>query len=319
MSAAPITAPDRAQRSTVDLLLLSLGLDAGDRLVIAFAAAHTTRAVWLCARARTAGVDVRLIGPAGWGTPRLGRRVRDAADALRSSAPDVVPAPSAHDVALFLGGELLDPSHLHLPPWLGAVQLPDPVGSPAGALPQGWEEEVREAAAVRLRSLPAGVTVASHLRSADTASLDLLGDPDTPVRRADGTPQPGELRFLPAGHAEVPVIGADGIFVANARIGVNRAVRFGTALVHRPVRLAVSGGQVVDVGCPDPALYGFLRRAVTVHRAATVSLLRCRPLTDGTDDVALRLTVPPGGAYSRASADLTVELAATGHWRPTIP
>jgi hypothetical protein len=144
-----------------------------------------------------------------------------------------------------------------------------------------------------------------------------------PWRVDDGDGPAGGWRVRPAGTAEAPVEAADGVFVADGAIDVNRAVAWDARLAGRAVTVTVEGGQIVDVTCPDTVLLGFLRRAVQVHRAARVAAVRLGrhtgggfsavpgPLNDCHPGVALRIDVDPARAYSAASADLRLDLIAT--------
>lgn len=308
MTTARIAAPDAGAQSAVGTLLFSvLRLTEGDRLVVVLDPGYATQAAWLAARARRAGVAARLVGAAGWGAARLGSRVRDAV--AGTGAPDAVEGEPVGTV-LFLGGQPLDAAALALPSGVTALQLPELpwAGSPLDAV----EDPGARAALLerlRVRTEAAGTLVVS---SGEGERLALTG---ADVRTDPQDPSPGRLRIAPLGRVVARVAAADGVFVADGRLRLNRTTRLGTGLAHRPVRLEIRDGRVTGVECPDPVLGGFLRRAVDVHRAGAARTAYCRP-AGGGHLVTLRLTVDPSDTYSTASADLRIDLTARAAWDP---
>ncbi|HET8659769.1 MAG TPA: hypothetical protein VFM55_12310 [Micromonosporaceae bacterium] len=128
----------------------------------------------------------------------------------------------------------------------------------------------------------------------------------------------------PLGTVTADVTGADGVFVADAAVAVNRAVAWDARLARRPVTLRLAAGTVTAVECPDPVLARFLTRAVHTHnanRAGSVSVGLRRlpggfspvagPVNAARVGVTLRLGVPPDRPYNAASADLRIDVTAT--------
>ena len=226
-------------------------------------------------------------------------------------------------MVLFLGGVPLDHAALDLAPQVVGVQLP--AGTTAsGALLPGWEDPDRYAA--RLRALVALTASSPWIQAAggDGAMLLLGRDPGVPPRIDPDQPVPGELRLLPSAVVETRVAEADGVFVADGTLQVNRSVRLGGTLASRPVRLELTEGRVTRLSCPDPHTEGFLLRAVTTHGVDRLRSVRCRPAEGGTG-VALCLTAESAEPHLRVhprvhpdpSADLRIVLgAAQAHWLP---
>ena len=128
----------------------------------------------------------------------------------------------------------------------------------------------------------------------------------------------------PPGTVTADVVDANGTFVADAAVAVNRAVAWDARLAQRPVTLRLVAGTVTEVDCPDPVLARFLTRAVHTHNASRAGSVRfgLRRLTGGFSPVAgpvnaaragvtLRLRVPADRPYNAASADLRVDVTAT--------
>lgn len=126
------------------------------------------------------------------------------------------------------------------------------------------------------------------------------------------------------GFIEAEVDGADGVFVADGAIAVNRPVTWDARLARRPVTLTVHKGLISAVECPDPHLHRFLGRAVHTHLANRVVAVRvgAHPVACGFGSVAgpvnerhpgltLRLRTDVHKAYSSASADLCLDLTGT--------
>lgn len=123
------------------------------------------------------------------------------------------------------------------------------------------------------------------------------------------------------GVIEADVIEADGVFVADGAIAINRPVNWDARLSARPVRLTVQSGLITAVECPDPHLHRFLGRAVHTHLANRVLAVRAgaHPVACGFGAVAgpvnerhpgftLRLCTDARKTYSSASADLCIDL-----------
>ncbi|RKN43949.1 hypothetical protein [Streptomyces hoynatensis] len=132
----------------------------------------------------------------------------------------------------------------------------------------------------------------------------------------------------PAGAAEAPLAHAEGVFLADGALAVNRPTAWDARLAGRPVAVTVEAGRATAVECPDPVLRHFLRRAVHTHLAHAASALRFGarrlgggysaapgPVNEVRRGVALRLTVPRGQAPGEAAADLCIDLiSASGEW-----
>lgn len=127
----------------------------------------------------------------------------------------------------------------------------------------------------------------------------------------------------PFGCLDVVVSAAQGTFVADGAIEVNRDVGWDCRLAGRPVTLAIEQGRVVDVSCDDAVIARFLTRAITVHRASRLRRLRfgLRRLPGGFEPTAgpvnrcrpgvtVCLDVAPEDCYNVASGDLRVDLTS---------
>jgi hypothetical protein len=123
---------------------------------------------------------------------------------------------------------------------------------------------------------------------------------------------------------EAVVEQADGTFVADGAIAVNRMVTWDARLAGRPVTITVHNGAVTFISCPDVLLGRFLDRAVGIHLADRVSAVRigvhpvacgfsavAGPVNESHPGVTLRLRARAGRVYSTASADLCVDLTAS--------
>ncbi|WP_129843484.1 hypothetical protein [Streptomyces sp. RFCAC02] len=127
----------------------------------------------------------------------------------------------------------------------------------------------------------------------------------------------GARRGSARGTAEAPLTGADGVFVADGTLLVNRATALGTDLAGHPVTVTVAGGGVRGVECADRTVARFIGRAADVHgvRTAAALCLPAGPAGAPGRGVTLRLAVGPGDAFNAASADLRIDLtAASGDW-----
>src|SRR6185369_17351400 len=126
---------------------------------------------------------------------------------------------------------------------------------------------------------------------------------------------------------EAAVDDAEGTFVADGAIGVNRSMDWDARLGDRPVTLTLRDRTVGAITSPDPVLNHFLGRAVHTHRADRVATVRVgvHPVECGFSPIngpvnamhpglTLRLDVDPTRAYNTASADLWLDLTAV--WSP---
>ncbi|WP_157597422.1 hypothetical protein [Streptacidiphilus rugosus] len=316
-TAASSTAPDIQLRAAVASLLdRGLRLAAGDLLVVVFTADLKEAAVRLTATARRSGALVRLVALPPGEAPAPGRRVRSA---LRELAAEPETGSGAgRRLVLLLGGAPVDLAALGLPPQLIAAQLPADEDRPGGPLP-GWEDP--DARAERLAVLCAATSAAGRLRvlTGDGRALQLARRDDRPAVVDPGPPVAGELLTLPAGAVRIEVDEAEGLFVAEGTLQVNRPVRLGGPLRGRPVRLELTGGRVTRLDCPDPHTEGFLRRAVEVHGVDRLRQAWCRPLAAGRPEVGLCLTADEARRGPAGSADLRIVLAARADWTAVPP
>jgi hypothetical protein len=315
-----ITRPTDAQAAAATSFLFAyLRLDPRDHLALVYGPDRTVEATWLCALARSRGVDVTLVFVAEMTKAHLRRRV---------AAATAGPATAGRSAVVVLSDEDIDPGWLPDAPPTVLVQLAalDTSGSPLDV----WAHPSVVATAVADLRRDLDPWTGIRIVSAGGATIRLSGMSAAATSVDIGDLDPDGLRVLPAGHVEARPSGADGIFVADGAIHVNRATRLGRSLAAHPVAVTVTGGRVTEVRCDDPAIAGFLGRAVTVHRLGLVGSVRfgAHPQIRTVPTVAcgahaahagiaLRLSVDPADAYSIASADLRVDLvAATATWQP---
>jgi hypothetical protein len=278
--------PDGCQRAALRGILAEVHRPAPDcPLTLVYGPDRRTEAAWLCAFARAAGTRVRFAA--------RNEHAKTERAALEASAR--IAAGSGTAVIVISDRTLTLPA--------GALALPAVPGVNAVDL---WEPSEWLALQARrfLGALGPRVTVRSGHSTPLTASV--------------GPGRPGD----PFGCVDAEALAVSGGFVADVAIDVNRAVGWDARLAGRPVTLAVRDGRVVSVDCGDPALRGFLTRAVQVHRSATVGTmrfgLRSLPRDAGpiagpahrcrANTVTLCLGVDPDEIYSPASADLRIEL-----------
>jgi hypothetical protein len=289
--------PSAAQQETIQGLLHNRPARCQrDALVVLYGTHRTTEAAWLCAYARAAGLEVRLVAAAR-NAPAIQRRLgQEAADRA----------------AVFVLADLT----VDLPP--GVVQL---AGSPGVSPLDLWQRQplIRDQVRATAGALPREL----HIGTAGGASLAVRVG--TAGWLADtGLRQDGQSWVLPAGTVQADVARASGTFVADGAIAVNRPLNMDARLATRPVTLTVQDMVVTSVTCPDPELLLFLRRAFQVHRAGHVRAVRIgsNQLTPGFSPdqgpvnvchpgVTIRLSADPALAYSPASADLRIDLTAS--------
>ncbi|WP_033824265.1 hypothetical protein, partial [Kitasatospora sp. MBT63] len=241
MPSAQILAPDPAERLAVRSALFDrLRLAAGDRLVVVLDRGRAAEAAWLAATARAGGIAVRLLAGDARSPVRTGRRVLGALADLRGDGPP------AREAVFFLCAEPLDHAVLRLPATLVAVQLPVP----------DWEDPaLRAGRLAHLRQLTAAAP-AVLVATGGGAELRLRPADGRPPRVEDGPAEAGRVRQLPAGHLHWPAAQADGEFVADGLIAINRPTRLGGSLHERPVSVRLAAGRVTALGCADPVLLG---------------------------------------------------------------
>lgn len=289
--------PSARQRAVIKEILWSQpSLRGGGALLLLYCRDRTAEASWLCAYARAAGLPVRLAAVA----PKalvIEKRMRAEATAglstfvLADMALNLIPG-----TIQLAGTAQVSPLEL----W----QQPSLIAAQAGAMANGLSPEL---------VIPTGPTAKLVVGVGADGWL-----PDA------GSELDGQARVLPAGAVQAEVARADGVFVADGAISVNRAVNTDARLAGRPVVITVAAGIVTSVECPDRDLCRFLDRAVRIHRAASVTAVRfgIHPLACGFSavdgpvnachqGVTLRLRVGQGLAYSTASADLRIDLTAS--------
>jgi hypothetical protein len=296
-SAAMATAPDASQRQAIkDLLRSQPSLAEGGPLELIYSRHWARQASWLCAYGRAAGQEVALAPVAGLASAFEQR--------LRRAAAAGVTAFALADMTLNL------PDH--------AVQL---AGMPAASPLDLWQPDAVIEVATRAvaTDLPARVVI----RTGRACVLE-FGVTSAGWRADVGLRAGGLARVSPAGAVVADVVWADGTFIADGAISLNRPVRWDARLTTRPVTITVRGGVVTTVGCDAPDLLHFLRRAVGVHGAAVVGRARIGvnrrtpafspdqgPVNGCHRGVTLTLSVDPSAGYSPASADLLIELTTS--------
>ncbi len=291
-------APSPAQRDAIkDLLWSQPSLVAGGPLLLIYTKAWSTQASWLCAFGRAAGLDVTLV-PVASDRHVIERRLGQESNAARTVI-------ALADLALAL------------PP--GSVQLAGLPGTAPLDLYASQSELLAQAQAV-------AATLTDQLLISSTGAATLAVGITADGWRSDtGLSLNKATLILPAGSVRADVATAEGTFVADAALAVNRPLNHDARLAAHPVTVTVEGGQVTSVDCADPVLGQLLRRATQVHHAVSVTGVRlgtnqaipdfspqqgpvnaCR---DGA--VTITLTVDPAAAYSSASADLRIDLTAS--------
>ncbi len=294
---ATATEPATSHRQAIrDLLWRQPSLVDGGPLRLLYSRNWARHASWICAFARAAGLEAELVpvaGPASAFERRLGQA------AAAGVTPFVLANMTIEDLPA------------------GAVQLAGMPGAPPLDL---WQADTEIEAMTQ--SATAVLPASQLLRTGGSEVLE-LGVTSGGWRADVGLRADGHARVSPAGAILADVASANGTFVADGAIGVNRPLRWDARLAAHPVTITVQEGSVTRVECDAPDLLRFLRRAVEVHGAAVVGKARIgvNPLTPGfsTDQgpvnhchpgVTLTLGVDPAGRYSPASADLLIELTA---------
>jgi hypothetical protein len=293
---ATATEPATSQRQAIrDLLRRQPSLVGGGPLRLLYSRHWARHASWICAFARAAGLEAELV-PAAGPASAFERRLSQ---------------PAAAGVTTFVLANMT----IDLP--AGAVQLAGMPGAPPLDL---WQPDTAIEAATRAAT--AELPASQVLRTGGSEVLE-LGVTSAGWRADVGLRADGHARVSPAGAVLADVAWANGTFVANGAIGVNRPLRWDATLAANPVRLTVREGVVTTVECDDPNLLHFLRRAVEVHGAAVAGQARIGvnphtpgfstdqgPVNDCHPGVTLTLSVDPSTRYSPASADLLIELTA---------
>ncbi len=302
-------APTSAQAQAIkDLLRSQRALAGGGDLLILYARAWSRQASWICAYGRAAGLTVRLAA------------LLDRADSftrrLRSERADGLTIIVLTGLRLDLPDGCLQLAGLQLADrQLPGLQLTDRPGTSPIEL---WRpsDEIAAAAQARARAAPSELSIATSGGQLDVTTGQAGWRPET------GHGGGATAQVSPAGAIRADVATADGTFVADGAIALNRPVTWDARLATRPVRLSICGRVVTELDCADDTLARFLRRAVFVHHAATVTSVALGLRDDlgefspeqgpvnACQGVAVRLAVPSQGAYSPASADLQIDLAA---------
>jgi hypothetical protein len=290
-------APSPAQRDAIkDLLRSQPSLAAGCPLALIYTKNWSAQASWLCAFGRAAGLDVTLL-PVAPDRHVIERRLGQQKDTGRS---------------VIVLAELT----LALPP--GSVQL---AGLP-GIAPLDMYASQAELLA-QAQAAAATLTDRLLVSTAGPATLE-VGIAADGWHADTGLDQNKAFLVLPAGSVRADVATAEGTFVADAALAVNRPLNHDARLAAHPVTAIIEGGLVTSADCADPVLRQLLHRAIQVHRAAGVTGIRlgtnhripsaspeqgpvnaCR-----AGAITITLTVDPAAAYSAASADLRIDLTA---------
>jgi hypothetical protein len=289
--------PTGSQRQAVKALLSNMpSLARGGPLELLYSRAWTTQASWLCAFARAAGLEARLVP------------LRAMASAFEQRL----------DAAAGSGLTVFALANMSLNLSAGAVQL---AGMPAAPPIDLWQPdaEVECAAWTAAHNLPASHLIRTGRNSALELEVTGSGWNCDAGMRADG-----QARVSPAGAAVADVAVSNGTFVADGAIGLNRPVRWDARLAARPVTISVQDGVVNSMDCEDRGLLRFLQRAIGVHHACVITQVRVGindrtpgfsaeqgPVNACHRGVTITLSVDPPGAYSPSSADLRIELTAS--------
>jgi hypothetical protein len=278
--------PTPFQRQQIRHILRSCpGLVAGGDLVLVYTPDRATEASWLCAYARAAEVAVRL-APVGRSAYSVERRARSEAGASTTCVVLADMSVSLPEGAIQLAGT----------PSVGAIDLwrsPDELRGLAGAL----ADDLPVLTEVRTEGGQIAVRHAAWRR--DAAMVEAAATVEAEVEAADGT------------------------FVADGAIAVNRPVGWDARLIGHPVTLTVRDRMVTAVTCPDPVLHTFLQRAVHTHRVKLAGALRIGvhpvecgfspiggPVNVAHPGLTLRLRVDASTPFSVASSDLCLDLTA---------
>jgi hypothetical protein len=296
-TARPGLAPSPAQRDAIkDLLWSQPSLVAGGPLALAYTKSWSAQASWLCAFGRAAGLDVTLIPVAA------DRGVIERRLGQENGTRSII---------------VLADLTLALPP--GCVQLAGLPGTAPLDLYASQSELLAEA-----RAVAATLTDRLLVSTPGTATLQVgVGadgwHPDT------GLDENKARLVLPAGSVRAAVASADGTFVADAALAVNRPLNYDARLAAHPVTVTIEAGLVTSADCADPMLRQLLQRAIGVHRAVSVTSVRLgtnRRIPAASPEqgpvnscragaITITLTVDPAAAYSPASADLRIDLTAS--------
>ncbi|WP_052849919.1 hypothetical protein [Streptomyces avicenniae] len=285
---APAALTDRRRAALRGLVNTLVGARGARRVVVFLTGPRSAEAGWLAAYLRAGGVTSEVRAAGRWPVEQVESRAAAAAG-----------EPGTAVLVLADGA-------LRLPP--AVVQL---AGTDDDSPLDLWRPEDATEAAVR--ALLAALPPAPRVRTGDGGDLACVTS--------------GAVPGGPAGTVEAPLTAADGTFVADGALAVNRRTAWDARLAGRPVTLTVAEGLVTAVDCRDPALRHFLTRAVEVHGARTARALRLGtrrgggfssvdgPVNATRYGVTLRLAVGAGDAYNPASADLRIDLtAASGDW-----
>jgi hypothetical protein len=270
--------PDQPQREAIREIVRQVQPISQIRdLTLIFTKESVQEASWLCAYLRAAGVRVMMVAC-------LARRIDVERRARQvSDGPAIV----------------LADMELDLPD--AVTQLP---GTDELSSLEIWESllSVSDRARQVLAELQPSFVLRSALRSQTILSVRSwrLGHP--------------------FGRLEADVLTADGVFVADGAIEINRNTRMDCRLRDRPVQVRIEAGRVMDLTCGDQFLQRFLQRTLRVHKVDRITAVRLglRDIRGGYDKrpslanscrgAGVRISADPSAAYSRASADLTIDL-----------
>ncbi len=317
---APRALPlDAARAAAADLLLTGhLGLSAPREVVVVHTSGREAEAAALLVAAARLGLEVRP-APVRSGEDvaalRLGTRC-----AVRADRPPVV---------LFLveDDRLPQRALAALPAGAEAVLLAGCVPGTGPLDVVARPEEVRNAELAlraRLAGRSAAVVTTGADRAAGPARLDVrFGAEDvTDIDSDHHVPGHLPLRILPAGGVSRELLGADGTFVADGPVTLNRPHRLAAEPARPPFVVEVDGGRVTSLSAPDTPTGALVSRAVGRHAVDHVARLGfgVHPLArqTGADSPVnhcapgIRLTLRAASPYAVGSADLRIDLFARG-------
>jgi hypothetical protein len=272
-------------------VLAELALAAGSPVLLAYTRGTAKAAAEVCSAARSAGLDVRLLGLPRWEPKDFLRRLQQAAGTwpeavTRQGVLIVIEDFDLQELADLRGFRLL-----RLRPETNVSAL-DPARTDLGAA--AWPAQLTAA-------LPGPQVV---VIGRDGQALVMRRQHPLGWERAPVPPEGQLVQWPIIPQADTAIDTADGQFVADGEWGVNRRWRGTVQLGGSPISITVCSGMVTEVRCRDPRVGRFLNRAVQVHKASRVVTATLAQDADGKRTVTLTVARQGTEPYSPASADL---------------